>query len=859
MNKIYEFVSKNLWWLWIITLLVVIMMIASTSALPTTYNSQTGKLDFFGLYPDIRNFSQLNESFVDTFLELDGSNANQNIDISNLYNFSAQSYGAKYVGFTPKISDGDFWMMRYIDDAYGGAFDNTGLLFDLTNSMMSMKVSGVPVFNVTTDGDIKAGHFNGKIISGTSSYISGASYSNEFVMNATEQGGAFKTQVSPTVSRTVMGYSGNNDRMIFGENSAYVDAIWFLTGSGSASKNRVEWKSAGAPILAITYNSNINVSNNISVFGVSKLNIANISSDLYVQGENVTQWFYNQSIPYDDFNYNQSIPYDDFNYNMTLSSDDRFLKLDGSNADQNIDISSNYNISAQTLVSKYVGLAPLLSNGDYWMMRFQDDVYGGALADTGFIFDFINNMMSMNYAGASLFNVTANTGKVNARGGANFNNNLKVTSGGINIGDSTSDAGLNLVFSGSTGDVRIVGDTANDEIDMNDDLKMFGDEKIKFRNDNNWIHSLATDSINIRANSRIDIASDIMIDEASNLLISNPASGDPVVGTAMPYRFEIADNVTTKTMNISSVLMINGRDGQVEIIAKDPVNPFRVTTNGTGADVLFRDLGAPIAIQLRSDQNAYYDYRNNSNTLIGRIQYSTGALNFIHYIKNAYHAWRTTDSNGVTAERMRLSADGNLSIGTTRHTQKLLVAGDANVTGTVYYGAVSPMSPNMVYEDSDVGYTRSCYKTPDGNWVLWWFDNNGDIQKELNNKVCKDKDTYLKTKDWNDYQPIIECIPQGQKYECWDNCYMKNEVIDVKGVSTLTGEKEEICEENCGMVDIKTCDETKSVEPIDLIYYCKDRDITMTCYDLSVYYGLPNGKCWNLEGNKLCTNGWIQQ
>lgn len=44
------------------------------------------------------------------------------------------------------------------------------------------------------------------------------------------------------------------------------------------------------------------------------------------------------------------------------------------------------------------------------------------------------------------------------------------------------------------------------------------------------------------------------------------------------------------------------------------------------------------------------------------------------------------------------------------------------------------------------------------------------------------------------------------------------------------------------------------------MYFCEDRPSLglYHCDNLSKYYGLNNGKCWNeAEGNKLCRSGWL--
>ena len=42
-------------------------------------------------------------------------------------------------------------------------------------------------------------------------------------------------------------------------------------------------------------------------------------------------------------------------------------------------------------------------------------------------------------------------------------------------------------------------------------------------------------------------------------------------------------------------------------------------------------------------------------------------------------------------------------------------------------------------------------------------------------------------------------------------------------------------------------------------YYCEDRPELglKECTELTQYYGLPNGKCWADDGNRLCRSGWL--
>ncbi len=41
-------------------------------------------------------------------------------------------------------------------------------------------------------------------------------------------------------------------------------------------------------------------------------------------------------------------------------------------------------------------------------------------------------------------------------------------------------------------------------------------------------------------------------------------------------------------------------------------------------------------------------------------------------------------------------------------------------------------------------------------------------------------------------------------------------------------------------------------------YYCEFSNIVMHCDNITSYYGLDNGKCFNSDlGNKVCSTGWL--
>ncbi|PIN90186.1 hypothetical protein COU57_04375 [Candidatus Pacearchaeota archaeon CG10_big_fil_rev_8_21_14_0_10_32_14] len=124
----------------------------------------------------------------------------------------------------------------------------------------------------------------------------------------------------------------------------------------------------------------------------------------------------------------------------------------------------------------------------------------------------------------------------------------------------------------------------------------------------------------------------------------------------------------------------------------------------------------------------------------------------------SYLDFRTVPYNSVTPQsRLLISSDGNITIdtstlfidavnnrigiGTKTPKHPLHVSGDANVTGTIYYGALVANSPHMFGADEQ-GYTRICVYDKLGFWnMVYWEDGIQKVDK--NNKECKDKEARL--------------------------------------------------------------------------------------------------------------------
>ncbi|MBI1935060.1 hypothetical protein HYS31_01340 [Candidatus Woesearchaeota archaeon] len=93
----------------------------------------------------------------------------------------------------------------------------------------------------------------------------------------------------------------------------------------------------------------------------------------------------------------------------------------------------------------------------------------------------------------------------------------------------------------------------------------------------------------------------------------------------------------------------------------------------------------------------------------------------------------TADSNAdydffaggdITTPKMTIGGDGNLGIATTSPNQRLMVLGNANITGTVYYGALQANSP--VLERTAEPFVARCTIADDGKLVVEYihYENN---------------------------------------------------------------------------------------------------------------------------------------
>jgi len=108
---------------------------------------------------------------------------------------------------------------------------------------------------------------------------------------------------------------------------------------------------------------------------------------------------------------------------------------------------------------------------------------------------------------------------------------------------------------------------------------------------------------------------------------------------------------------------------------------------------------------------------------------------------NMYHEF-TDDRSIITGTGdIILQPTGSVGIGTSTPNQKLQVVGNANVSGTVYYGALQANSPHA-FLASDKNETQICIEADNGKVVLSYLHFNGlgyEWKFKENAKECLDK------------------------------------------------------------------------------------------------------------------------
>ncbi len=228
---------------------------------------------------------------------------------------------------------------------------------------------------------------------------------------------------------------------------------------------------------------------------------------------------------------------------------------------------------------------------------------------------------------------------------------------------------------------------------------------------------------------------------------------------------------------------------------------------------------------------------------------------------------------------------GGFGIGTVAPgTNKLKVVGNANVTGTVYYGALQANSPHAFLGDGEVNYTRICVQATDGTVLMQVFEKNNitgkyetlykENQRECFKQLIDESHTY------EDYE-LVEGEPQLVKTtittykEAFTNKelnptvekfyedlieWMPNYVYDEGQVLEYNGEAYEVLQDHTSLSNWKP-DEVASlyskktiveaggeltevwVQPTGIhdAYNIGDRVI----YNEKVYESLINGNVWS--------------
>ena len=174
---------------------------------------------------------------------------------------------------------------------------------------------------------------------------------------------------------------------------------------------------------------------------------------------------------------------------------------------------------------------------------------------------------------------------------------------------------------------------------------------------------------------------------------------------------------------------------------------------------------------IRLPAEAYLYARNAANTgnyfIFGQ---SADDLYFGHTNPNIY--FRTDDGS----TRMTIETGGDVGIGTTSPSQKLMVSGNANVTGTLYYGALQANSP--VLERTAEPFVARCTIADDGKLVLEYIHNEAGIYTKVIEAVNPDSALW-----WH-----RSCFEKNERFKLLDSLANKSKTIEDIGFDWGTKE-----------------------------------------------------------------------
>lgn len=163
-------------------------------------------------------------------------------------------------------------------------------------------------------------------------------------------------------------------------------------------------------------------------------------------------------------------------------------------------------------------------------------------------------------------------------------------------------------------------------------------------------------------------------------------------------------NVSQDLRVSTNVLYVNSASGLVGIGTTGPQQLLHVKGDDKGLRI--ED----------GSSSVYYDINRDD---------SDGLLRFFGNQGSPYSGYKFIANSGT--EVMRLTATGNVGIGTTSPTRTLHVSGNANITGNLAYGSLTQNSPNLIWTEKAF---VTCAKAIDGKWYVEYVDANLNTIRE---------------------------------------------------------------------------------------------------------------------------------